>query len=245
MADADDDDGLRAFVDALIDDESPLDPSKPSPRKVRRSEAMQVVRDFLETSDEACAVMPSVAEELGVRLACLDNCSYCCEQLVLISAPEADVIAEWLSAPGREALVARFRERADAWMRECGDDARAALVAQAEGRQADFAEGAGRVSRHQKVCALHDGTGCTVYEVRPFVCRHVWVAETSDYCRASEVQREVKLLSTPEHERFFKAVGRICRGLQHGMDEGLLFQVLPVAVTLALGRRATAGAEND
>ncbi len=234
----DNDDGLRAFVNALVNDDSLPDPRVPSPRKVRRSEALRVVRDFLETSQEAVASMPAVAEALGVRLACLDGCSDCCEQLVMISAPEADVIAEWLSAPGREGLLREFRRRAGKWLAACGGDALQALIAMGEGRIDDSRVSARAVALHHQLCALHDGQRCTAYEVRPFICRQVYVADTSEYCRAREVPHDATMVSSPEHTRFFQAAGRVCRGLQYGMGLSVLFQPLPTAISAALERLA-------
>jgi len=239
----DDDDGLRAFIDALVDDESLPDPRQPSPRKVRRSEALRVVRDFLETSKEATASMPAVAEAMGVKLACLAGCSDCCEQLVLISAPEADVIAEWLSAPGREALLEAFHRRAGTWLAKCGADALRALIAMGEGRLDDARRSSRQVALQRQLCPLHDGRGCTAYEVRPFICRKVYVAHTHENCRATTPVRHAELISSPEHDRFFHAAGRVCRGLQYGMGQGLLFQALPIAISNALERLAEAGAE--
>lgn len=235
-------DELHAFIDALIDDDSLPDPSQPNQVKVRRSDALRVVRDFQETADQACAAMPAVADGLGLKLACLDGCNYCCEQLVLISAPEADVIAEWLSAPGRESLIEQFHVRAKAWLQTCGDDAKEALTAQG---QANFPAAAARVARHQMLCPLHDGDGCTVYGVRPFICRQVWVAGTNEHCRVDGDPHDVQLISSEEHEKFFRAAGRACRGLQYASGEGLLFQPLPTAISAALARLADAGAEGD
>jgi Putative zinc- or iron-chelating domain len=84
------------------------------------------------------------------KLACKKGCGYCCYGIVMISAPEAFLLATWVQSRGAEAIE-RFRSAA----------------AEPAGKTPQQRHGA------KLPCPLlHDGA-CSAYATRPVACRTV------------------------------------------------------------------------
>lgn len=135
-----------------MDDELDLNPAnelrKEAFRLVVRGErraAVQKVYEHLRVLQDS----PAASE-----IDCRDGCAYCCSLPVMITVPEAELLAEAIAeSPRREELVERLRVD----------------HAKIQGRSADELALLGRP------CPLLDGQvgqgSCAVYEARPLACR--------------------------------------------------------------------------
>lgn len=124
----------------------------------------------------------------GAQIDCTKGCTYCCHNMVSVSAPEAFLISTWLDGsrerPGEEAL------ETDAW-RE-----RAALT-MGKGLEERFGK--------RLPCAfLQDGL-CTIYEHRPLACRSC-VSFSVDACRQSFEGADIEI-DTPAEAIMLRSNG--------------------------------------
>lgn len=101
------------------------------------------------------------------RVACGPGCDRCCVVNVSVLGPEAEVIADYLRQTLSEDALARLQSRLESLHRNT--------------RWLDDEE---RIMTNQR-CAFVDGDGlCSIYPVRPLLCRSVTSADSDD-CRTA------------------------------------------------------------
>ena len=110
--------------------------------------------------------------QIGARMACHKGCSSCCTSTVLVTEGEAVAIAEWLRLPENADARTRFDAAYAAWSEQLGD-----LLVQDE-RDADANQAWMRsVPQRHVMCAFNVEGACTVYPVRPGICRKTHALE--------------------------------------------------------------------
>jgi Fe-S-cluster containining protein len=121
-----------------------------------------------------------------VTIACARGCNACCHELIIVAMPEAHLVARWLARPENAAARARFLERYPAWREKAGDrpERIATLTVRNRDRE-EYVETHRQYWRSGNLCAFnHDGE-CTIYPVRPLVCRDAHACETNERCSPS------------------------------------------------------------
>jgi Fe-S-cluster containining protein len=138
--------------------------------------------------------------QLPHAIACREGCNYCCFNQVEVTPPEAMLIGDYVvrnfSAADREALLARMRQSAQ---RKAGKSKKKIA------RQ-----------RHRLPCALLVAGRCSVYPVRPLVCRamHAFEAES---CKPE--RRQGPLTAGAFYAHRYEIVWSISAGLKTGCGE--------------------------
>src|SRR5262249_38718337 len=127
-----------------------------------------------------------VCRQQGEVIACRAGCNACCEQLVMIYAAEAELIADWLRAPERAEILRNFLAAYPSWIERLGDSL-AEVIARTEARDAagQFAACVAHWRRHV-MCAFNRDGLCTIYPVRPVLCRSYHALDTSENCVPSD-----------------------------------------------------------
>lgn len=119
--------------------------------------------------------------------ACHAGCSACCHQIVDVLNREAslvtDFVAQEMPAPQRE----RAREQADAWLRTFNGVTRAATPA-APLRPEEVNAARVEFRRRREACPFLIGGQCTIYPVRPVICRS-HIVETDPEACARDIGR--------------------------------------------------------
>ena len=134
-------------------------------RPVTRARAAQAVADASAWSEElTAAVAEDVPPELPI--ACRAGCAYCCSLKVVVTAPEAIQIADWLRANRDERALSELRARVAAT-----DDRTHGMTVQQR-------------LEARIPCPLLESNLCSVHEVRPLVCRG-GNSYDADVCRRS------------------------------------------------------------
>ena len=103
--------------------------------------------------------------------ACRKGCDHCCHQSVMVTAPEVVHAATFLHDNLTEQEVTRLRDHVAA-----------------RARQGDGLDNHERMDRHLACAFLMDGT-CSIYPVRPLLCRGGF-SEDAEYCRSLLEHRE-------------------------------------------------------
>src|SRR5262249_53175458 len=158
----------------------------PFPRPVAREDAVAIAADVQAACDYGVDMRAEVCRQQGEVIACRAGCNACCEQLVMIYAAEAELIADWLRAPERAEILRNFLAAYPSWIEGLGVS-RAEGIAGTEARDAagQFAACVAHWRRHV-MCAFNRDGLCTIYPVRPVLCRSYHALDTSENCVPSD-----------------------------------------------------------
>jgi hypothetical protein len=213
---------LDELIQDIIEDPGYADGSRQADADITGDEAMLVLEDFYATHDQADAVIPRVAAAMGKQVACRAGCGECCVSMVLVSVPEALLVARWLAEPEQSQILAEFRPRAAAWMAAAGERAGQAAEACAAGDTQLYRKLTFQHANSRQMCACNHDGACAIYPVRPLPCRRVWVADTNEYClRTIDPTRpHPELLSFDGFEKLIEQGSQLTAGMQHVMGLG-------------------------
>jgi hypothetical protein len=197
---------------------------------IQRADAAGLVGMMHDQLDEAIARRDA---EIGARMACHKGCNTCCTSPVLVTEGEAVAVAEWLGEPAQAAVRARYEAGYPAWRDKLGE-----LVAEAsQPRDADEnLAWCMRAREREAMCVFNHDGACSIYPVRPALCRKAHALDTNAYCGndASKVSyyqhAETENLYAEQHEMRF-ALHTSLRPHHH-------FELLPAAVHRLLGGAA-------
>lgn len=147
--------------------------------------------------DDAAEIAEAMQRELGrglekrealarrkrMRIVCERGCNVCCEELVIVYLPEALAVARWLdSAAGAEAR-AWFLEKYPSWRERAGDgiEREADLNADWQ-RRAEYEVAHKQQWKRRVMCAFNHDGACSIYPVRPMLCREGHAIDTNARC---------------------------------------------------------------
>jgi hypothetical protein len=136
-----------------------------------------------EKMDDGTAARARLAVEHGVKIACGRGCTGCCEEMVIVPLPEALAVARWLARPENAERRAAFVAAYARWRAAAGDapERLAALTVHNRDR-ADYTKAHVEYWRRRNLCAFNQDGDCTIYPVRPMVCRDAHAIETNERC---------------------------------------------------------------
>lgn len=200
---------------------------EPFPRPLAVADARTIAADIQQTMDLAAEKRAEVAAAQGHPVACRAGCAACCDQLVMIWAAEAELVAEWLDRPENAAIREAFVARYPAWR-----EASAGAIAQvgeltAKGdHKGQYAALMDHWSRKIPCAFLAPDGRCSIYPVRPSVCRNAHALDTAEWCHPADSEgpaaislhfqpledfiRKARVLSMAMHN----ALGRPARQLE-------------------------------
>lgn len=135
--------------------------------------------------------------EIGERMACYKGCNSCCVSPVLVTEGESVAIAEWLKAPENAAVRAAFEAAYVGWRDAIGDLAGQGETADQDAHRAWMTQ----VLRRGAMCAFNHDGACSIYPVRPAICRKVHALYTSEFCITED--RGSAQYQHPETERLY------------------------------------------
>jgi Fe-S-cluster containining protein len=138
--------------------------------------------------------------QIKARIACARGCNGCCRSAVLLTEGEAVAVAEWLRQPEHADARARFDAAYPAWRDALGD-----LVGQA-GDQRDTEQTRAwclLVQQRQALCAFNNDGACSIYPVRPALCRKAHALDTNEHCGSDGTQ--VAYYQHPETEDLYES----------------------------------------
>jgi hypothetical protein len=139
---------------------------------IRAEDAESVCDHFHANVDRGTAARERAVEAAGRRVACGEGCTQCCRTIPSILAGEAVAIARWLDRPENLAARERFLEEYPKWYEQVADLVEASLAASAAGDQEGVLAAFRGVVRRGVMCAFNQDGKCTIYDVRPTVCRN-------------------------------------------------------------------------
>lgn len=149
---------------------------------------VEILHDQL---DHAIELRDSEAAATGVVIACSRGCNACCHLPVVMGEHEAVAIALWLRQPEHAEVKQRFLAKYPAWRDKLGD--RIERIGEV-GASLPVAL-AIDYFQQRAPCPFNDEAGlCTIYPVRPGVCRTAHALDSNERCQGME-----GAVSTLEH----------------------------------------------
>jgi Fe-S-cluster containining protein len=139
----------------------------------------------MDLSSTAAEMGVRAAQRCGMTVSCAKGCGACCRQLVPLSPPEAGMVYEFVKnmpEPRRSVIAGRF-QRAVEQFRQTGllNELRR-MAAPRPGESDDLAVTRAYFSR-QVPCPFLEDESCSIYPVRPSMCREYLVASPPEHCR--------------------------------------------------------------
>jgi SEC-C motif/Putative zinc- or iron-chelating domain len=188
--------------------------------------------------DRGIAMRDQVAARQGETIACERGCAACCHNVVVARAGDTVAIAAWLAAPERAEVRAGFVAGYARWRRELGprlDEIRAATARGVRGELDAI------VRRTPALCAFNQDGACTIYPVRPAICRTHHALDTAERC-AIDVDETPHQLAWKPLDDLVERQAEVERALEEAVRPGGAREPLCYAVHQRLSAGAGAGA---
>jgi Fe-S-cluster containining protein len=187
----------------------------PFPGGLARADAIAIAADAQTAVDLATEARAKAIAATGAQLACKAGCAACCDQLVGVFAAEAELIADWLRAPEQGTVQAAFLAAYPRWREQTGD--RLARIVAATGTPAEMDIVMEQWLSRVRCAFNHDGL-CSIYPVRPSVCRACHAVDTPDLCHPADGK---DLAPRTMHFVPLENLRRKLRGLELAMHHAL------------------------
>lgn len=208
----------RELAAALVADRAYATGERAFPRPLTPEDAVDITADLHEVLDGAAEARATAARQLGRPLACGLGCTGCCEELVMVFRPEALRVARWLARPENAAAREAFLNAHAVWKQRVGD-APARLAALFAGGD-EAAHLAMHIAqwRRRILCAFNRDGACTIYPVRPLLCRNAHAVGTSAHCYGDDPSDLVPVwLSSGELDEWMENARATLRAMHHAL----------------------------
>jgi len=182
------DERLLALAQRLASDEELVEGRAAA--EITVEDAADIVDALHAQLDDATAARAEHAAQQGMPLACGPGCTGCCEELVLIFLPEAHAVARWLMRDENRAAREAFLEAYPAWKQRVGAAPAELAATYAAGDADEFLVRHVAQWRRRILCAFNRDGLCTIYPVRPLLCRNAHAVGTSAHCYGDDPSGE-------------------------------------------------------
>ncbi len=173
--------GVDKLIDQLGKDLEGYATDRRFSRELPLDEASELAAFVQERVDRGVNDRAEMLSRSGATLACTRGCNGCCEEPIMVFRPEAARVTQWLSRPENTDARAAFLAAYPAWKAQIGDT----VARLSELYETDPTNYLGRhvdAWRRSVLCAFNLDGECTVYPVRPTVCRTGHALETNKHC---------------------------------------------------------------
>jgi hypothetical protein len=208
----------RALAEELLADREYASGRRRFPRTLTIDDALAITADIHEVLDQGAEARATAARRAGRPLACGKGCTGCCEELVLIFWPEALHIAGWLARPENAETRAWFADSYRAWKERVGDAPAQLSDAYASADEQRHLELHIAQWKKRILCAFNRDGACTVYPVRPLLCRNAHAVETSKHCYGDDPTDIVPVrLTSREFDGWVEDARVTIRAMHHAL----------------------------
>ena len=156
--------------------------SRRFPGYVSPGDAVEIASALANELDEGARARAKRAEQEGMHIACDIGCHRCCTIVVTAYQPEILRIAQFLSQPENDAERRGFLARYPGWRSAVGDEVEKLPQTMAQAKQSEVDRLHFALWRRGVLCAFNEGGVCTIYPVRPLVCRNAHALDSDAYC---------------------------------------------------------------
>lgn len=209
---------LQDLANELVSDPGYISGRRRFPRTINLEDALAIVDAFHGAMDEAARFRAAQAEQRGRPVACHAGCAGCCEEPVMIFLPEALRIASFLLQPENAAIKQAFLDAYPRWKEKAGDGPqRLSDLFRAGDAKGHFHEFVAQW-RKRNLCAFNSEGLCTIYSVRPLVCRNAHAVGTAEHCVGDDQSGGSAVrIADPRVDNFFEKGRKTLRALHHAL----------------------------
>jgi Fe-S-cluster containining protein len=172
----------RRLGDLLHAFSASIEEGAPLPR-LDRDEAIAITEGLHEQMEGGTEARDREVVELGHTIACARGCYYCCAQIIVTAEAEAVMVARWLEQPEQAAVRARFLAAHAAWKAAGADIIEESAAAAAARDTPRLRRIAATTMRGGLLCPFNHEGACSIYPVRPNLCRKVHALDSADPCK--------------------------------------------------------------
>jgi len=215
-------DDVLQLLQQLVSDPRYLTGEAKFPRRLRLDEADRIAGWLQDEVDRGVEYRTASILAEGGQLACKRGCNNCCEEPIMIFRPEVARVARWLDRPENAEVRAAFRAAYPAWRDRQGDTP-ARLSATFVNRPDRYVEAHIQAWSKRILCAFNVDGECSIYPVRPIVCRVGHALDTSEHCHGAATQPARRAEFVPLDQ--FVARTRKLLGAAHNAARGPKAQV--------------------
>ena len=178
-----DEDELAELIERLGNEPGYALGTRAFPERIDDDDAAEIAEAMQRSLEKGLAAREDQARRKRLRIVCARGCNVCCEELVVVYLPEAMAVARWLaSAAGAEAR-AWFIDKYPSWRERAGDGIEREADLNADYTRRDEYERAHKEQWKRRVmCAFNHDGACSIYPVRPMLCREGHAVETNARC---------------------------------------------------------------
>jgi Fe-S-cluster containining protein len=187
---------LRNLVEELASDPGYASGARKFPRRVSLDDAVTIAGGLQDEVDAGVAARDAQIASQSLVLACKRGCNGCCEEPIMIFRPEAARVARWLEQPENAAVRDAFRAAYRTWKAAVGDMP-AKLSQLSAGDPGTYIAAHIEGWKLGVLCAFNHGGDCTIYPVRPIVCRNGHAINTSEYCHGASTRPATRATFVP------------------------------------------------
>jgi Fe-S-cluster containining protein len=191
------------------------DPARVRLPVLQHSDAAALIGMMHGQLDEVIALRDA---QIGTRMACHKGCNKCCGSPIVVSEGEVVAVVEWLRE--HPDVRARFDTAYGAWRDQVGELAGQPIPPDAEESRA-YVE---KVQARNAMCAFNHEGACTIYAVRPAICRKAHAIDTNANCMSLETP--VLYYAHPETEETFESQRPMKIAIHHALRRGARLELL-------------------
>jgi hypothetical protein len=218
-----DDANVDRLVGELLSDEGYATGRRVFPRTVTPVEVIAVLARLHAEVDRGVEARAAAAARDNVAIACRRGCNACCAEPIMVLVPEAIAVAAWLMRPESRAVREAFVAAYPKWRAAVGDSLEKLAELDALGDRAAHTAAHIAHQRRHVLCPFNRGGDCTIYPVRPNICRNGHAIDTADYCGADHPSgKAATRLAFVPLDDFVRRVRRVERGLHLAVGGGPL-----------------------
>ncbi|HZS36391.1 MAG TPA: hypothetical protein VFF06_06180 [Polyangia bacterium] len=212
-----DDKRLEALLAALLSDPRYASGARRFPERLSDDEAAELAEALERDLNGGVEQRAREAARRRLKIFCSKGCNVCCEEPVIVYLPEALAIARWLESPANAAERAWFLDAHRRWRDALGDAPEHLADLQADDANRAAYEAAYRAQWQRRVmCAFNRDGACTIYPVRPLLCREGHALGTADHCVAGSPIPAQRLTGGPV-EAFMKRANVVLRAAHNAL----------------------------
>lgn len=198
---------------------------------VQANDAAGLVAMMHEQLDLAIARRDSDIASAGISLACGRGCNACCALPVMIGDHEAVAVARWLAQPEHAEVRERFLAAYERWRAALGGSVEAVVDAP---DKAAREQACAEYFTHRAMCPFNHEGLCSIYEVRPALCRTTHAINGNERCQ--DESSAVQTISHPAVEGVYEGQEAMRTALHASLRPGRTHELLPKAVMRRLAR---------
>jgi Fe-S-cluster containining protein len=145
-------------------------------------DAATVARGMYREMEKLTDARDAATVRNGDVIACERGCNHCCYPPIVVHPPEVAAVVRWLNQPKNLAVKEAFLEAYPAWIEALGEDLDRLDELHVEGRVSEAETLYDSLRGRRAMCAFNRDGACTIYPVRPRVCRFFVALDTKERC---------------------------------------------------------------